>query len=49
MAMVPPGLWLTIRVIVTEWVKILQDAINKSIDSFRKRLRRVTGVQGGHV
>ena len=37
------------QAIVTEWAKIPQDVIDRSIDSFRKRLRRVVEVEGCHI
>ena len=35
--------------ITTEWVKITQDVMTRSIFSFRKRLKRVVEVKGGHI
>ena len=35
--------------ITTEWVKITQDVITRSIAPFRKRLKRDVAVKGGHI
>jgi hypothetical protein len=35
--------------IVEEWAKIPQETINRSIDAFRSRLRKVIKAEGGHI
>ena len=35
--------------IVEEWAKIPQEAISRSIDVFRSRLRKVIKAEGGHI
>ena len=35
--------------LVEEWEAFPQSAINKAIDHYRKRLRRVVDVEGGHI